>query len=94
MPYPGQQAGSALAGWFDFRDERFIRGALIGAAAAVILTNPSVQKKTMQSLVSLWSLFQGGVEEMKERFRDVEAELQAAQAAPAPAPSDDDTPAA
>jgi hypothetical protein len=53
-----------------------------------------VQKKTMQSLVSLWSLFQGGVEEMKERFRDVEAELQAAQAAPAPAPSDDDTPAA
>lgn len=69
-----------LGGWFDFRNEAFVRGALVGAAAAVLLTNPSIQKKTLQSLVSLWGLFQGGIEEMKERLRDAEAEMQAAAA--------------
>jgi translation initiation factor 2 alpha subunit (eIF-2alpha) len=34
-----------------------------------------VQKNAIKSLVKLWSLFQGGVEEIKERFKDAEAEI-------------------
>lgn len=68
------------SGWFDFRDERFVKGLLVGAAATFLLTNEGVQKGAVRSLVKVWSMLQGGVEEMKERFRDAEAELQAGEA--------------
>ncbi len=60
--------------------ERFLKGALLGAAAAYILTNENVQNAFIKSSVRAWDFFQGGVEEMKERFRDAEAELQAEKA--------------
>ncbi|MBF0340554.1 MAG: YtxH domain-containing protein [Magnetococcales bacterium] len=56
---------------------RLIKGALIGAAAAYLLTNESVQRSTIRSLVKVWNLARGGVEELKERFQDAHAELQA-----------------
>lgn len=58
---------------------RFIKGALVGAAVAYILTNEKVQRGAIKGAVKAWSLVQGGVEEMKEKFRDAEAELHAAQ---------------
>lgn len=69
------QVSSGLSGFLDFKDERFIKGAIVGAAATFLLTNDSMQKNAVKSVVKIWSLFQGGVEEMKERFRDAEAEL-------------------
>lgn len=57
---------------------RFIKGALVGAAAAYLLSNESVQQNAIKAAVKAWSLLQGGIEEMKERFRDAEAELHAA----------------
>ncbi|MCW2306963.1 hypothetical protein [Rhodobium gokarnense] len=57
--------------------ERFIKGALIGAAAAYILTNPKVQNAVIKGSVRAWDFLQGGIEEVKERFRDAEAEVQA-----------------
>ena len=57
----------------------FLQGALIGAAAAYLLTNDSVQQTAIKSAVKTWTLIQGGMEEMKERFRDAEAELHASQ---------------
>lgn len=84
QPHPTQAAAFAWGtGWFDFRNEAFVKGLMVGALGAVILSNPTVQKKTMQAMASLWALMQGGVEELKERFQDVEAELQAASRAPA-----------
>lgn len=59
---------------------RFLKGAAVGALAAYLLSNPEVQQATIRGAVKAWSLLQGGVEEMKERFRDAEAELHAAQA--------------
>ena len=73
IPAPAAQ-GSFLT------NPRFIKGALIGAAAAYLLTNETVQQTTIKTAVKAWSLLQGGVEEMKERFRDAEAELHAADA--------------
>jgi len=58
---------------------RFIRGVLVGAAAVYLLTNENVQQAAIKTVVKVWSLMQGGVEEMKERFRDADAELHAVQ---------------
>jgi hypothetical protein len=59
---------------------RFLKGAVVGALAAYLLSNPEVQQAGIKGAVRTWSLLQGGVEEMKERFRDAEAELHAAGA--------------
>ena len=72
-PAPAPESG--LSSFFNFRDERFLKGALVGAAATFLLTNDSVQKNAIGSIVKVWNLFQGGFEEVKERFRDAEAEI-------------------
>jgi hypothetical protein len=59
----------------------FLKGAVVGGLAAYLLTNDQVQQALIRNSVKVWALFQGGVEEMKERFRDAEAELHASQAA-------------
>lgn len=57
----------------------FLTGLLAGAAAAYLLTNEGVQQTAIHTAVRGWSLLRGGLEELKERFRDAEAELQAAR---------------
>lgn len=79
----GPQPGMAMppyqsqSPWLNFSNDRFIKGALIGAAAAYLLTNESVQRTLIKSAVRTWSLVQSSVEEVKERFQDAEAEIQA-----------------
>lgn len=77
MPENNQPTNGGLASFLNFRDERFLKGALVGAAVTFLLTNDSVQKNAIQSIVKVWNLFQGGLEEVKERFRDAEAEIKA-----------------
>ncbi len=60
-------------------NDRFIKGVLIGTAATYLLTNESVQQSAIKAAVKVWSMIQGGVEEIKERFHDAEAELHAAR---------------
>ncbi len=45
-----------------------------------MLTNESVQRTAIKGVVKAWSMLQGGVEEIKERFQDAEAEIRAAEA--------------
>lgn len=59
--------------------DRFVKGLLIGAAATYLLTNDQVQRAAIKSAVKAWSTLQGGVEELKERFQDAEAELRLAE---------------
>jgi hypothetical protein len=66
--------------FLNFSNERFLKGLLIGAAAAYLLTNESVQRSAIKGVVKVWSMLQGGVEEIKERFQDAEAEIRAAEA--------------
>ena len=68
--YPQQQNSGLL-------NERFFKGLLIGAAAAYLLTNENVQRTAIKGAVKAWSLLQGGVDELKERFHDAEAEIRA-----------------
>lgn len=81
--YPGlpYQYQSQTTPFFNFSNDRFLKGLLIGAAAAYILTNESVQRTAIKGVVKAWSMLQGGVEEIKERFHDAEAEIRAGEAA-------------
>lgn len=78
-PYPGAQY-QAQTPFLNFSNDRFLKGLLIGAAAAYVLTNESVQRTAIKGVVKAWSMLQGGVEEIKERFQDAEAEIRAAEA--------------
>ena len=71
--YPAHNSG--FSSFFNFRDERFVKGAITGAALTFLLTNDTVQKNGIKTLVKVWSLFQSGFEEIKERFQDAEAEV-------------------
>jgi hypothetical protein len=70
--------------FFGLTNERFLKGLLVGAAAAYLLTNDSVQRTAIKAVVKVWSVLQGGVEEIKERFHDAEAELRASEGAEGP----------
>jgi len=72
--FPVESAGG-LGSWFEFSHPGYLKGFFIGAGATLILTNPSVQKALVRGAVKLWSFIQGGVEEVKEQFRDVNAEM-------------------
>lgn len=70
--YPVQ--GNNLRSWFDYKNQAYIKGAVVGAAATLILTNPTVKKALVKGVVGIWETLQGGVEEFKEQIRDVQAE--------------------
>lgn len=52
-----------------------LKGALIGAAATFILTNPTTQSAIFKGIAKLSSLLEMGVEELKERYEDAKAEV-------------------
>lgn len=57
----------------------FIKGALIGAAVTYLLTNEKVQNSLFKTAAKTSSMFQMGMEEVKERYEDAKAETAAAQ---------------
>lgn len=52
----------------------FIKGALIGAAATYILTNEHAQRAIFKGFAKISTLFECGLEELKERYEDAKAE--------------------
>ncbi len=60
-----------------FDTQKFLLGALIGAAGAYLLTNENAQKNLFKAVAKGRELFQTGIEELKERFEDAKAEIQA-----------------
>lgn len=58
-------------------NERFFRGLIIGAAATYLLTNESAQKAIIKTGMKLYETVVGGVEEMKEKIMDAQAEYEA-----------------
>jgi hypothetical protein len=61
--------------WFNFRNSGYLKGFVVGAGVALILTNPTVQKAVVAGAVKIWSAVQGGVEEVKEQIQDIKAEM-------------------
>ena len=77
------QAAPVGAGFLgmNFRDEQFWKGALLGAAVALLVTNETVQKSVIKGAAKVISAVQGGVQEVKEKFEDVRAEMHQANGA-------------
>jgi hypothetical protein len=57
----------------------FIKGALIGALATYLLTNKNAQETIMKTIGKGSELFSAGIEELKERYEDAKAQMQANQ---------------
>lgn len=54
-----------------------IKGAAIGAGLAYVLSNEQTQKSIFKAIAQISQFAVGGVQELKERFEDVQAELDA-----------------
>jgi hypothetical protein len=72
---PADSGSGGAGSWFAFSNPGYTKGFLIGVGATLLLTNPRVKKAMVRGTVRLWSMVQGGVEEVKEQFQDVQAEL-------------------
>ncbi|PID76574.1 MAG: hypothetical protein CSB24_05895 [Deltaproteobacteria bacterium] len=68
-------AASALG--VDVQDTTFWKGALIGAAVTLLVTNETVQKGVVKTVSKLTMAAQTGIEEMKEKYEDAKAEAKA-----------------
>ncbi|MDR2080472.1 MAG: hypothetical protein LBP54_01090 [Campylobacteraceae bacterium] len=73
----GKNTSSLLNTNFGFKGGDFVVGALIGAAAAYVLTNKEASAALMKVLAKGTNFLQEGFEELKERFEDAKAEAQA-----------------
>lgn len=75
--YPINGQSSGAASFRGIGGQRFWTGALVAGAVVFLLTNEDVQRATIKTAVKAWSLMEGGFEELKERFRDAQAEIKA-----------------
>ncbi|MFG1432803.1 hypothetical protein V5F44_18130 [Xanthobacter sp. V2C-8] len=87
------QQGSGLNWHQHPAADSLIKGLAVGAGAAYLLTNETAQRTILRTAVQIWSFLQGGVEELKERLHDAEAEV-AAAATPAPVEPEAEVPLA
>jgi len=60
-----------------FNNGDFIKGALIGAAVTYLLTNKNAQNTIMKAASKGSEFFQAGMEELKERYEDARAQMEA-----------------
>lgn len=60
-----------------FTNGDFVKGALIGAAVTYLLTNKNAQQTIMKAASKGTEMFQAGMEEIKERFEDAKAQMEA-----------------
>ena len=81
--YPAAQDSSLFS--LNVQDTQFWKGALIGAAVALLVTNETVQKGVVKTASKLTAAAQSGIEEVKEKFEDAKAEAKAEMAGDASA---------
>lgn len=71
---------SGLAGMLPAgRNEQFLLGAAIGAAAAYVLGDEALRGKLMKSGIRMFSNLMGDFAEFKEQLADMQAEVEAEQ---------------
>jgi len=68
-------APSGLTSFFQLDNDSFWKGILVGSLATMLLTNSTVKKGIMKTVIKASASVKGGVEELKEQLADVEAEV-------------------
>lgn len=87
--YPGPQPAPGMANPHPHpQADSLVKGLAVGAGAAWLLTSEPAQRVIMRTAVQLWATLQGGIEELKERYHDAEAEAAAAAAATPESPAE------
>lgn len=66
---------SGPASFFQLDNDSFWKGILVGSLATLLLTNSTVKKGIMKTIIKASASVKGGVEELKEQLADVEAEV-------------------
>ncbi|AII14877.1 hypothetical protein CIG2463D_1095 [Campylobacter iguaniorum] len=61
----------------NFNTAGFLKGVLIGAGLTYVLTNQKASQALFKAIVKAGNLLQSGTEELKERFEDAKAEINA-----------------
>lgn len=59
--------------------QQFLAGALLGAAAAYVLSDEALRAKLIKGGMQLYAGLAGGLEEIKEQMADIQAELAVGQ---------------
>ncbi|MCK5854942.1 MAG: YtxH domain-containing protein [Sulfurovaceae bacterium] len=78
MPNQNPQQPSMMDSLYgSFDTSNFLKGAALGAIGAYLLTNENAQKTIFKGVAKGSEMFQAGIEEMKERFEDAKAEMDA-----------------
>ena len=70
---------STLGSWFDYSNPSYVKGLLLGAGVTLLVASPTVQNAVIKGSVAAWTALVGGVEEIKERVRDANAEKRMAE---------------
>ncbi len=87
LAYPAAPTTSTLG--LDIQNSQFWKGALLGAAVALLVTNETVQKGVVKTVSKLTLAAQCGIEEIKEKFEDAKAEAHAETGTQQKAATDD-----
>jgi hypothetical protein len=66
---------SGLSSFFQFDNDSFWKGILVGSLATLLLTSPTVKKGIMKTVIKTSASVKGGIEELKEQLGDLEAEV-------------------
>ena len=73
--YNGPSFANNLPQTYSSQSSQFWKGAVIGTGIALLLGNETVQKAMIKGATTLFSAAQAGVEEIKEKFEDIKAEM-------------------
>lgn len=57
------------------RDRHFLGGLAVGSVVTLVLANPDVQRALFRGVARVALVARSGLEEIKERFHDAEAEV-------------------
>lgn len=73
---PGGWLSGLPGTWSGRKGQQFLIGALVGAAAAYVMTDEALRGKLIKTGMKLYSGLLGGYEEMKEQLADLKAEAE------------------
>lgn len=75
VPVISETSTSVLG--LDVKSSTFWKGALMGAAVALLVTNETIQKGVVKTVSKVMAAASGGIEEIKEKYEDAKAEVEA-----------------
>ncbi len=61
----------------DVSSATFWKGAVLGAGVTLLVTNETVQKAVVKTFSKVMAATSAGIEEMKEKYEDAKAEVEA-----------------